>query len=259
MIFAGLDVGSLWTKAVVLRDGAVAGWCVAPTGDSSSGAAEGALKEALAPLGAAIGDLASVVATGAGRKEVKLAAEHATEVVCAAAGAAFLRPGARGVVDMGGESTRAVKLDGAGGIVDYALNDKCAAGTGVFLDAMAKVMGVKVEDMGPLSLESTADVNITSMCVAFAESEVISQVHRRTPKKDILRGIHRSIATRVFGLINRAGLDGGGLAVGGLALNAGILACLEELMKSRLEVPENPRIVSALGAALIAAGHGGRR
>jgi predicted CoA-substrate-specific enzyme activase len=259
MMYAGLDVGALWTKAVVLREGALAGWGVVPTGDSSRKAAEEALKEALKPIGAAIGDLKGVAATGAGKKEVKLAAEQATEIMCAARGAAFLHPEARGVVDMGGESTRAVKLDETGGVVDYALNDKCAAGTGVFLDAMAKVMGVKVEDMGPLSLQSTADVAITSMCVAFAESEVVSQVHRQTPKKDILRGIHRSIATRVFGLVSRAGLEGGSLAIGGLALNPGIVACLEDLMKRKLIVPENPMIVCALGAALIAAGTGERR
>ncbi|MFH1436322.1 MAG: acyl-CoA dehydratase activase [Pseudomonadota bacterium] len=250
----GLDVGSLWTKAVVLRGGEVVGWSVALTGERSSRAAEKALKKALEPVGASMGDVAAVVATGAGKKEVSFARQQAAEVVCLAKGAARLCPGARGVIDMGGESTRVVKMDEAGSVMDYALNDKCAAGTGVFLDAMAKVLKVGVEEMGPLSLESDADVNITSTCVAFAESEVVSLIHRQTPKRDILRGIHRSIATRVFGMVNRIGLEGTKAAVGGLSLNTGIVACLEDMIKDKLTIPENPQIASALGAALIAAG-----
>jgi len=259
MIHAGIDVGSLWTKAVVLKDGAVAGWSVRPTGDSAREAADEALRDALAPLAATPGDLGgAVVATGAGKRAAQAARETAAEIMCAARGAAFLRPGARGVLDMGGESTRVVRLDEKGEILDYALNDKCAAGTGVFLDAMGAVMGVPVDRMGPLSLESDADVNITSMCVAFAESEVVSQVHRQTPKKDILRGLHKSIATRIAGMASRVGLTEGCVAVGGLALNSGIVWWLEEMLRARLVVPENPQIVPALGAALIAAGRGER-
>jgi len=258
MIAAGLDIGSLWTKAVVLKDGTMAGWCVAPTGESTGESVEGALKEALKPLGASIGDVKVIVATGAGRKEISFAAADATEVLCAALGTAFLNPGARGVIDMGGESIRVVKLDEKGNVVEYALNDKCAAGTGVFLDAMAKALGVKVDEMGPLSLESTADVNITSICVAFAESEVVSLVHRQTPREDILKGIHKSIATRIFGMVRRIGLEGEKLAIGGLARNRGIISCLEDMVKDKITVPENPQIVSATGAALVAAGRGER-
>ena len=253
LLTGGLDVGSLWTKAVVVRGGEIVGWSVALTGDSSSRAAEKTLNDALKLVGASMNDVASVVATGAGKKEVSFARQQAAEVVCLARGTAQLLPGARGVIDMGGESTRVVKLDDAGSVMDYALNDKCAAGTGVFLDAMAKVMKVTVEEMGPLSLESEADVNITSTCVAFAESEVVSLIHRQTPKQDILRGIHRSIATRVFGMVNRIGLEGTKAVVGGLSLNTGIVTCLEDMIKDKLTVPENPQIVSALGAALIAA------
>jgi predicted CoA-substrate-specific enzyme activase len=178
-------------------------------------------------------------------------------VLCAARGIARLHPGTCGVIDMGGESTRVVKLDEKGQVLEYALNDKCAAGTGIFLDAMARAMGVEVADMGPLSRKSTRDVEITSMCVAFAESEVVSLVHNRTPREDILRGIHKSIASRVLGMVTRVGLNGSQgrtMVIGGLAQNVGIVACLEDMMKQKLEVPENPRIVVALGAALIAEG-----
>jgi predicted CoA-substrate-specific enzyme activase len=263
---AGLDIGTLWTKAVVLKDGELAGFCLVPTGEDNAAAADSALSEALKPVGAAIADLGGIVATGAGKDEVPMASETATEVLCAARGIRFMHPSAEGVIDMGGESTRVVKLDGQGNVAEFALNDKCAAGTGVFLDEMASVMGVKLEDMGPLSLESTADVNITSTCVVFAESEVVSQVARKTPTRDILRGIHRSIATRVFGLVGRIGMDrdgpgadGRSAVIGGLARNVGIVSLLEEMMKEKLTVPENPQIVSALGAALIASDKTGKR
>jgi predicted CoA-substrate-specific enzyme activase len=257
MITAGLDVGALFTKAVVVDEGSIAGWALAPTGESSGASAEAALEQALSAASVSRESLAAIVATGAGKKEVPFAGGRATEVLCAARGIRFLHPEAAGVIDLGGESTRVAKLDPSGEVVEFALNDKCAAGTGIFLDAMAGVLGIPVEEMGPLSLESSAAVSITSTCVVFAESEVVSQVHRQTPKRDILRGIHKSIAARVFGLANRIGLAADSMAIGGLARNAGIIACLEELMARRIRVPENPQIVSALGAALIASGKAG--
>ncbi|MBI5487142.1 MAG: 2-hydroxyglutaryl-CoA dehydratase [Deltaproteobacteria bacterium] len=254
---AGLDMGALWTKAVAVRDGAPCGSAVVPTGDDSGAAAERALREALAPSGATLGDLAALTVTGAGRKALRLPHETATDVLCAARGAAFAHPGARVVLDLGAESTRAVKLDQRGEILEYALNDKCAAGTGVFLDAIAAVLKVPIEEIGPLSLRSSADVAITSMCVAFAESEVVSLVHRRTPREDILRGLHRAIAARIFSLAGRVGLEQPLLAVGGMALNVGITTQLEELAKLPVVVPAEPRTVNALGAALLAAARGG--
>ncbi len=256
MITAGLDVGALFTKAVVLSGEVIAGWALAPTGESIGGTAEAALAQALDAGPVSRGSLEAIVATGAGKKEVPFASAQAAEVLCAARGIRFLQPEARGVLDLGGESTRVARLDERGAVLEFALNDKCAAGTGIFLDAMAQVLGIPVEQMGPLSLESSAAVSITSTCVVFAESEVVSQVHRQTPKKDILRGIHKSIAARVFGLTNRVGLGEQAMAIGGLARNAGIIACLEELMGRRIRVPENPQLVCALGAALIAAGKG---
>ena len=252
MISAGLDVGSLFTKAVVVAGDSIAGWALSPTGESIGDTVEAALSQALSCGSVSRGSLEAIVATGAGKKEVPFADAQATEVLCAARGIRFLHPGARGVLDMGGESTRAARLDEGGGVLEFALNDKCAAGTGIFLDAMAKVLGVPIEEMGPVSLQSTADVSITSTCVAFAESEVVSQVHRQTPKADILRGMHRSIATRVFGMAHRVSLERPIMAIGGLALNVGVVRCLEELLKETMIVPTQPQIVSATGAAVIA-------
>jgi len=141
--------------------------------------------------------------------------------------------------------------------VDLAVNDKCAAGSGIFLDAVAKLMRLRLEDMGRLALESSADVTITSTCIVFAESEVVSLIHRQTPPKDILRALHRSIATRIFGLVGRVGLGAGTVAIGGLASNVAIRSCLEELMKTPIAVPARPQMVAALGAALLAADSGG--
>jgi predicted CoA-substrate-specific enzyme activase len=269
MLSCGLDIGSLYTKAVVLRDGVTCGSAASLTGGDTRQAAERVLREALAaageeagsgsrPLGADPGPRAAATAilavTGAGKNELGLSAERVTEVLCAARGARLLSRAVRCVIDLGAENARVVRLDERGDVAEFSLNERCAAGSGVFLDAMAKVMGVPVERLGPLSLESTADVNITSMCVAFAESEVVSLVHRQTPRQDILRGLHRSIATRVFGMARRVETGGETMLIGWLARNVGIVRALEELMKKKLVVPEDPHMVSALGAAAIAAG-----
>ncbi len=259
MLSAGIDIGMLWTKALVMDNNKILGWSASLTGDSCNHTAQETLQNALGSSDLSITDIDFVIATGAGKNDVNFAHDIATDVMCIAKGIKFIYPDSRGVIDMGGESTKVVKLDENGQVVDYAQNDKCAAGTGIFLDAMGKVMGVEVEEMGPLSLKSSTEVNITSMCVVFAESEVVSQVHRQTPKEDILKGIHKSIATRIFGLINRVDLNGNTFAVGGLAQNIGIISCLKEMMNEKLLVPENPQTVSALGAAIIASEKGGKK
>jgi (R)-2-hydroxyacyl-CoA dehydratese activating ATPase len=258
MLSAGIDVGALWTKAVVLENGAIGGWGLSSTGNDVDGAAEQALSAALRAAERRRENLGAIVSTGVGAEELVLAQARATDVTCGGRGIGFLYPEATGFVDMGAEGTVVARLAAGGRVVDYARNDKCASGTGIFLDAMAGVMGLGIEEVGPLSLKSTAEVRITSTCVVFAESEVVSQVHRKTPVEDILRGIHRSIASRIYGLIGRVGLNGATVAIGGLARNVGIVASLEELMKAPLTVPERPHIVSALGAAIVAAENGGR-
>ncbi len=258
MITAGLDIGSLMTKVAVLKDNEVIGYDVSVTGDNNNRAAELALSKVLGQAGICLEDVDAVVVTGAGKDEISFANRKVTDVECLARGAFFLDPDMRGVIDMGGQSTRVLKLEGKGLVVDFALNDKCASGTGIFLDAIAKLMGLELDEMGPLSLESTKNVTITSTCVVFAESEVISQVHRQTPKKDILNGLHKSIATRIYNMFGRIGLDGQVMATGGLAKNTGILACLEDMMQTNLTVQNNPQTVAALGAALIAAKTGGQ-
>ena len=252
MITAGIDVGTLTTKVVLLGNGDISASSLIPTGESSSEAAGKAMEECLQVAGLNIGDVAAIVFTGIGREEIPYTAEIATEVICDARGVRFLFPQAGTVIDIGAESSRVVKCDSNGKVVDFVLNDKCAAGTGVFLDAMAKALEVKPEDMGKLSLQSTEEINITSMCVVFAESEVVSQIHRRVNKVDILAGIHKSIAIRISGMANRVGISKDVITIGGVARNIGVIRALESALGTTVSVPQNPQVVGALGAALIA-------
>lgn len=246
----GVDVGSLSTKVVVLAGRQRVGSAVVPTGFDADASANEAIEAALAGASARFVDVERVVATGVGKKQVQCAQEAATELICAGKGAYELYPDARVVIEMGAESTLVIRLGARGNIADFSMNDKCASGTGIFLNEMAKLMGVPLEEMGARSLESQADVDITSTCVVFAESEVVSQVHRQVPKEDILKGLHKSIAKRIVGMVNRLNMEGQFLAIGGLARNIGVVRCLEELLDRKITVAEDPELVSALGAGL---------
>ncbi len=251
MLSIGIDAGSLTTKAVLMEESKVLSRALVHS--STRNAAVAAIDECLAKAGLKAGDVLAIVATGIGRNEVAQATGHATEIICDARGAVQALPDARTVMDLGAESSRLIRCDSSGRVTDFVLNDKCAAGTGVFMDAMSKALRVPMPDMGELSLKSTQDVNITSMCVVFAESEVVSQIHRKVAKEDILSGIHKSIATRLYGMLNRVGNEKQVVAVGGLARNIGVIKWIRELAGTEVLVPEYPEYAGAVGAALIAA------
>lgn len=250
MVTIGVDAGSLTTKAVVMEGLFVLGRSLVHSSEKDAGSM--AIGEALKAAGLSRDRVTAIVSTGIGRAEVPDTLQ-ATEIACDARGAKHLLPTASTVIDMGAEGSRAIRCDESGRVSDFVLNDKCAAGSGVFLDAMAKALRVSVPEMGELSLKSTQDVNITAMCVVFAESEVVSQIHRKVPKEDILNGIHKSIATRLVGMVNRVGIRKDVVAVGGVARNAGVVRWLRELLNVEIAVPESPEFVGAIGAALIAA------
>ena len=252
MITAGIDIGSLATKVVLLNEDKIISYGVLGTGVNVGEAAEKTMEKTLGNAGVSFEDVGAIVCTGAGKKKSPYKSEEATEVMCDARGVLHLYPQAQGVIDIGGENCRAVKFDPEGNIIDFTLNDKCASGTGIFLDAMAKALRVKPEEMGELSLQSTQDIEVTSMCAVFAESEVVSMIHRKMPKYDILKGIHKSIASRIYGLANRILLEGQIVVVGGIAKNIGLVTILSELMASELTIPDEPEIIGALGAALLA-------
>ena len=252
MVTAGIDAGALTTKVVLLKAGRVISRAVLPTGVDVAMAARKGIEIALKDARIAFEEIKSIMCTGAGKKKISFKAEQLTEIMCDASGARYLYPDANGVIDIGAESCRAIKFDRRGNVVDFAMNDKCASGTGIFLNAMAKALRVKPEDMGELSLQSTRDVEVTSMCSVFAESEVVSMIHGKVPRNDILKGIHKSIASRICGLANRTKLEGKVIIIGGIAGNIGLVTVLRELMDCELSVPEEPELVGAIGAALLA-------
>lgn len=254
MIVAGIDIGSITTDALLFdQEKGIAGYVILQTGADSRKVAEVAVDKVLAELGRDRSELAFVVATGCGRKRALLAKETITEITCIAKGVNYLFPEARTIVDIGGQDTKAVRIDARGRVVEFEMNDKCAAGTGRFIEVMASALKVDLDRIGDLSLGYKKDVTISSICTVFAESEVISLVSEGEELEDILYGIHRAIADRTMGLVNRlGGIEQEVVMAGGVAKNIGVVKALENVMGTSIRIPPEPQVVSALGAALLA-------
>lgn len=259
--FLGVDIGSLTVKAVLLDTaGQVRGRAVAPAGYGGQEAAEGLIKALLGKQGIAAAEVAYTVVTGYGRvrfETVKAglalkATEEVSEISCHARGAFHLDPAVRTVIDIGGQDSKAMRLDSRGRVIDFAMNDKCAAGTGRFLEVMAVALGVPVEELGQLALRSQHPVSISSTCTVFAESEAVSHIARGALREDVAAGLLQAIASRVLGLAARVGLEPEIMLSGGVALNEGVVAALEKQSSQRISVPPDPQTVGALGAALYA-------
>jgi benzoyl-CoA reductase subunit D len=254
MITAGVDCGSKNVRVVVVRDGEVVAQAMVPAGMDTAKAAEDAYHMALAEAGIAAGDVEKVVATGAGKNEPEFRNDVVTDVGADARGAIHLFPEARTVIDVGAEEGRAIKIDAQGKVVDFAINEKCAAGAGAFTESMARALEVKLEDLGPLSLKSTQAIPMNAQCAVFAESEVVTLVHKKTSKEDMARAIHDAIADRITSMVRRVGIEEKIALVGGVAYNVGFVKSLEEDLNTKVLIPERPQFVGALGAALVAAG-----
>jgi predicted CoA-substrate-specific enzyme activase len=252
VITAGVDIGSLTAKAVVLRDGDIAGYCVMPGGSNVTAAARRVLDDALENAGIRQVDLDAIVATGYGRAKVPLAGKSVTEITCDAIGTHHLVPEARLVIDVGGQDSKVISLDQAGRVVDFAMNDKCAAGTGRFLEVMARALEIELDRLGPVSLKHKKSVDISSMCTVFAESEVVSLIAEGYAREDILHGLHQSIASRITAMARGLSVGGAVVLCGGVAKNTGVVRAFEERLKTRVKVPPEPQIVAALGAAIYA-------
>ena len=253
MACAGIDIGSLTTDVVILVDNGVASYAIVPTLSSSEAAAKLAYDQALASAGLEARDVANVVATGYGRASIDFASKTVTEITCHALGARRLFPEAKTVIDIGGQDSKVIRLADDGRVEDFAMNDKCAAGTGRFLEVMARSLDTDLESLGRLSAQSSADVRISSTCTVFAESEVVALVAKGAAKEDIIRGLHRSVAERIYAMIVRLRAEPPFVVTGGVAKNSGVVAALEERLDANLLVPDEPRIVGALGAAIVAA------
>jgi predicted CoA-substrate-specific enzyme activase len=251
--FAGIDVGSLSTDVVILdAGGEVSGYSIVDTGANSTEASEEALKKALAAASIDRGHLVRIVATGYGRVSVPLAEKKVTEISCHALGAHHLFPDTGTVIDIGGQDSKVSRVGEDGKVLDFTMNDKCAAGTGRFLEVMANKLQVPLDEMGELSLNAGGEVRISSVCTVFAESEVVSLVARNHPKEEILRGLHRAIVSRVWSMVKAIGVNSAVTMTGGVAKNSGVVALMEERLGKPIHIHSEPQIIGALGAALLA-------
>lgn len=251
--FAGVDVGSTQTKAVVIDgDGRIVARCLVDTGANVTEAAQKAFDAACAAEGLDPAGVRYVVGTGYGRYRVTFGDKQVTEISCHGRGAVHMFPGTRTVIDMGGQDSKAIRVGADGDIVDFCMNDKCAAGTGRFLGAAAKALGMTLDDLGPTALRAAKSVRISTTCTVFAESEVLSWLGKGRSVEDILWGVHKSIATRSFGLLRRVGILDQITFTGGVARNAGMVKALEEALGKTLNVSEDSHFMGALGAALFA-------
>jgi predicted CoA-substrate-specific enzyme activase len=250
---AGVDVGSTQTKAVVVEEaGDIVGRSLIPTGANVVQAAERAFQEALGAGDVHEEDVGYVVGTGYGRYRVEFGDTQITEIVCHARGAARLFPATGTVLDMGGQDTKAIRIRPGGDVVDFCMNDKCAAGTGRFLQSAAAALELQLEDLGPTALRGQRPVNISTTCTVFAESEVLSWLARDRRIEDILLGVHRSIASRSIALLRRVGIEEEITFTGGVTRNEAMVAVLEDMLHTSLNVSEESHYVGALGAALFA-------
>lgn len=248
----GLDIGSTATKCVVLEDGRdMAAKAVIPVGAGTTGP-DRAFAAALAACGAAAADLGRVCATGYGRNSYPGADMEKSEMSCHARGAARLIPGVRTLIDIGGQDVKVLRLSPEGGLLDFVMNDKCAAGTGRFLDVMARVLEVDVAELAELDARSTRRVDISSTCTVFAESEVISRLAAKDDVRDIAAGIHRSVSSRAAGLARRLGVEPQVGMTGGVACNAGVVRALGAHLGVPVATSPLGQFAGALGAAIYA-------
>jgi predicted CoA-substrate-specific enzyme activase len=253
---AGIDVGSTQTKAVVIDTArAIVARALIDTGANVIRAGQRALDELIANAKIAREDVKFVVGTGYGRYKIEAGDTQVTEISCHARGAQMLFPNTRTVIDMGGQDTKAIKTGPEGDVVDFCMNDKCAAGTGRFLAGAADVLGLTLDEIGEISLRGKKPIRLTSVCTVFVESDILSHLAQKKKVEDILAGVHEAIATRTIGLVRRVGIDSEITFTGGVARNIGMVRALEAKLGAPLNISEEAHYCGALGAALFAMDH----
>jgi (R)-2-hydroxyacyl-CoA dehydratese activating ATPase len=246
----GIDVGSSFAKAVVLREGTLLSYATMPSGGNYAAAALKVSTEAIEKAAISDGDISTTVATGYGAAAVNFADRTVADISCLAAGIYHMFPSARTVVDIGGQFCRAIKLE-AGRATNFIQNEKCASGSGKFLQVIARILHMKVEDIGALSLQATNPVQFTTGCAVFAESEAVSRIAEGASPANILAGVHKAMAAKIENLTIRLGLTQDCAVTGGGAKDIGLVRTLEEVLGVKVLVPEEPWITAALGAALL--------
>ena len=253
MITIGIDVGSISTKAAVVRSGGLVAARIMPTGYNARKAGRQVYADILDRVGIAASAVDRIIATGYGRNSVDFAHKAVTEITCHAAGAHHLNPDIRTLIDIGGQDSKAIAMDAQGRVRDFTMNDKCAAGTGRFLEVMARALELDLDAFGRLSVQAQAPASISSLCTVFAESEVISLIAKGEKRTNIIAGIHDAIASRVAAMAGRIGLTAPVMMTGGVARNIGVVRALENKLKMPVEVSDHAQVNGAIGAALIAA------
>ncbi|MDP2729724.1 MAG: acyl-CoA dehydratase activase [Dehalococcoidales bacterium] len=252
MIVAGIDVGGKNVHAVIMNDGKILAKVGETSGMDKAKAAEEAYEDALKQARLERKDVIRVVATGSSGKRVTFADGYIADAAADARGIIRLIPTARTVIDVGAEEGRAIKVSPEGKVLDFAINEKCAAGTGTFVDTMARALEINVEEMAKISLNSTRSIPMNAQCSVFGESEVVGLIHQKTSKEDIARSVHDAIAGRVGSVARIVGLENDIVMIGGMARNVGFLDSLRKELQMEVTVPDNPDYVGAIGAATAA-------
>ncbi len=253
MLTAGIDIGSTGAKTVLFEDGKILSYAIIPTGGDSVETSEKVMAEALINGDRELEDVEYIVSTGYGRVLVPFAQRNITEISCHAKGALFEYPSIRTILDIGGQDCKVIRCNDKGKIVNFVLNEKCAAGTGRFLDVIARTLEIPIEEIGERSmdLEDEPPV-INSTCVLYAKTEVLKLIRHGVHKNEILAGIFEAQASRIYSLIHKAGFAEDFMITGGVAKNIGMVKKMEEKVHSKAIIAEEPQIIGALGAALFA-------
>jgi predicted CoA-substrate-specific enzyme activase len=248
--FAGIDIGSTMTKAVILDNGIIAS-VIGPTGAEQRRLANNVMEEALKIAGIPFNAITYIVSTGYGRINVPFADKQVTEISCHAKGIVSLFPDARTIIDIGGQDSKGIKIDKDGRPTDFVMNDKCAAGSGRFLEVIADTLEIDIEKMGEISLTSKNPASISNLCTIWAQQEVVARLSEGVPVNDLVAGVHESLANRVSRMVKRLNIEREIVLTGGGAKNIGLVKALSNYMDYPISVPPEPLITGALGAALM--------
>ena len=248
--FAGIDIGSTMTKTVILENRVIAS-VIGPTGPEQRRLANRVMEEALRKAGLSFDSMTYIVSTGYGRINFPFADKQVTEISCHARGVNSLFPQARTIIDIGGQDSKAITIDPEGRVTNFIMNDKCAAGSGRFVEVIADTLGLQLEQMGEISLQSLHPAQISNICTIWAQQEVASRLAEGVPVPDLIAGVHRSLADRVARMAKRLKLQKEIVLTGGGAKNKGLVKALSEQLGCDILVPEEPLLTGALGAALL--------
>ncbi len=248
--FAGIDIGSTITKAVIIKNEIIAS-VIGPTGPEQRHLANKVMEQALRKAGIPFKAITYIVSTGYGRINVPFADRQVTEISCHAKGAAHLFPKARTIIDIGGQDAKAIRINADGKPTDFIMNDKCAAGSGRFIEVIADTLGLALDEMGKLSLEAKNPATISSICTIFAQQEVAANQAKGIPLPDLIAGVHRSLADRIVRMTRRIRVERDVILTGGGAKNIGLVRAVEDYLGQDVLVPHEPLITGALGATLL--------